>query len=84
MSEQERHMRQINAFAFSAWELHMFLDTHHNNCEAAKRLREVRKKLTELTEQYEAKYGPIHETSQNTSRWAWITGPWPWEVEANE
>ena len=27
MSEQERLMRQINAYQFSAWELHMFLDT---------------------------------------------------------
>ena len=34
----------------------------------------------QLTKQYEATYGPLHETSSNTSRWAWITGPWPWET----
>ena len=28
MSEQERLMRQISAYQFSAWELHIFLDTH--------------------------------------------------------
>lgn len=63
---------------------HIFLDTHPNNCEAAKRLKEAQKKAAELTEKYESQFGPINETSRDTSRWAWITGPWPWEVEANE
>ena len=44
MSEQERLMRQINAYQFSAWELHMFLDTHPNNCEAAKRFKKKPRK----------------------------------------
>ena len=61
-----------------------FYDTHPNNCEAAKRLKEAQKKAAELTEKYESQFGPINETSRDTSRWAWITGPWPWEVEANE
>ena len=69
MSEQERLMRQINAYRFS-WELHMFLDTHPNNCEAAKRLKEAQKKATELTEKYESQFGPINETNRDTSRWA--------------
>ena len=56
----------------------------HGNCEAAKRLKEAQKKAAELTEKYESQFGPINETSRDTSRWAWITGPWPWEVEANE
>ncbi len=83
MSEQERWMRQISAHSFSAWELHVFLDTHPNNCEAAKKLKETQEKLRELTAKYEEKYGPINETSANTSRWAWITDPWPWETGAN-
>ena len=41
---------------------------------------ELHKKADELTAQYEAAYGPLHETSNTTSRWAWITGPWPWET----
>ena len=83
MNEQQKLMRQISAYSFSAWELHIFLDTHPDNCDAAKKLAEVRAKLNDLTEKYEAKYGPINETSRDTSRWAWITGPWPWEKEAN-
>ncbi len=84
MNEQEKLMRQISAHSFSAWELHIFLDTHPNDCEAEKKLKECRRKVKELTEKYEAAYGPINETSATTSRWAWITDPWPWETEANE
>ena len=74
-------MRQINAYRFMAWELHIFLDTHPNNCEAAKKLEDTRKKIDELTKNYEDAYGPMGETSNQTSRWAWITVPWPWEIE---
>lgn len=84
LSEQERLMRQISAHSFSAWELHIFLDTHPNNAQAAQKLKECQQKVRALTKQYEEQYGPINETSANTSRWAWISGPWPWETEANE
>ena len=67
MNEQEMLMRKISSL-------------HPNNCDAARKLEEARKKADELTKQYEATYGPLHETSSNTSRWAWITGPWPWET----
>lgn len=80
MNEQEMLMRKISSLRFSMWELHLFLDSHPNNCDAARKLEEARKKADELTTQYEAAYGPLHETSNTTSRWAWITGPWPWET----
>ena len=79
MTEQERLFRRISAFRFSMWELHMFLDTHPNNCDAAKKLEEYRLKTDERTKKYEAEFGPLNETSSQTSRWAWISGPWPWE-----
>ena len=83
MNEQQRLMRKISAHSFAAWELHIFLDTHPDDCDAARKLKECRRTLTELTEKYEAMYGPINETSATASRWAWITDPWPWETEAN-
>lgn len=83
MTEQERLMRRISSYNFSMWELHLFLDSHPGDCDAAKQLAEYRKKAEELTKQYENAYGPINETTQNTNRWAWITGPWPWEAEGN-
>ena len=76
-------MQKITAHRFSAWELHIFLDTHPNNCMAVEKLKECQKTIQTLTKEYEEKYGPILEKSNQTSRWAWITDPWPWETEAN-
>ena len=84
MNEQMRLMRQIRAQQVAEWELHIFLDTHPANRDAAKKLREVREKTAELVSKYEETYGPINENSANTSRWAWITGPWPWESSQEE
>ena len=80
MSDQEKLLRRIRASQFAEWELHIFLDTHPNDCDAAKKLAEYQEKMAALVKGYEQQYGPLNETSGNTSRWAWITGPWPWEL----
>lgn len=79
MSEQERLMRRINAYQFALWELHIYLDTHPNDCKAAEKHEEYSKMLAELTAEYESKFGPIHENPHTANRWAWIASPWPWE-----
>jgi spore coat protein JB len=73
-------MRRINAYHFATWELHIYLDTHPNDCQAAKQQEEYRKMADDLMAQYEAAYGPLHQSSSNTSRWAWVADPWPWDV----
>ncbi|NBK80400.1 spore coat protein CotJB [bacterium D16-76] len=83
MNEEQALRRRINAIKFASWELHLFLDTHPNNCDAARKLEEYRRQLDTLTKEFEDKFGPIGETPQNTNRWAWISDPWPWEKEAN-
>lgn len=84
MSEKEALRRRIYAVEFACWELHLFLDTHPNNCEAARKLEEYRGRAAQLRAEFEEKYGPIGETPQNTSRWAWISDPWPWEAVSEE
>lgn len=83
MSEnsQTAMRRRLSAMQFACWELHLFLDTHPNNCDAARRLEEYRQRLARMTKEYEEKYGPLGELSSETSRWAWINGPWPWQLE---
>lgn len=81
MSDREALRRRISAVQFAAWELHLFLDSHPNNAQAAAKLADYRAKADELTAQYEEKYGPLHLTSRETSRWAWISDPWPWDGE---
>ena len=84
MSEQEALRRRISAVQFAAWELHLFLDSHPNNAQAAAKLTDYRNKAAELTAQYEEKYGPLHLTSRGSSRWAWIRDPWPWDGEGGD
>ncbi len=83
MSEKEAMRRRLSAMQFAMWELHLFLDTHPNNCDAARKLEEYRSRAEALRKEYEEKFGPLNETSRETSRWAWIRDPWPWEREAN-
>ncbi len=81
MTEQEMLKRRINALDFACWELHLFLDSHPENQDAAKKLEEYKKTTSVLMEEYESKYGMLKETSENCSRWQWVSGPWPWETE---
>ena len=44
---------------------------------------EYEARAAKLTKEYEEQFGPMGELSQNTSRWAWVSDPWPWEKEGN-
>ncbi len=79
--EQQMLKRKIDANAFASWELHLYLDSHPGDCEAAKKLAIQKEKIASLTKEYEEKYGTVTESSNTTSRWQWINGPWPWELE---
>ena len=48
MNQQQRMMRQLSSMKFAAWELHIFLDTHPGNCEAARKKAEVDQRIEEL------------------------------------
>lgn len=82
MNEQQALMTKIRSYQFAMWELHIFLDTHPGDCKAAQKLEEYRKIADDLTAKYEATYGPVNVNSGNTSRWAWISNPWPWDGAA--
>ena len=84
MNDREALRRRIAAVQFAAWELHLFLDSHPLNAQAAAKLTDYRTKAAELTAEYEDKYGPLHLTSRETSRWAWISDPWPWDGEGDD
>lgn len=83
-NEQMMLRRKIDAHSFSAWELHLFLDSHPNNCEAAKKYDECKATMAELTKEYEDKFGQLYENSSDTNRWQWVSSPWPWEIEVDD
>ena len=80
MLSKSRLMRQIMEYDFTEHELTLYLDTHPNDKNALKMHSEAAKKLKELTEIYEATYGPITSSGNlSEDKWEWIESPWPWE-----
>lgn len=80
MSERERLLRQISMVDFAILELHMFLDTHPNDSNAATKLDEYQTKSEILTREFESKFGPLSASARDANRWAWISNPWPWDI----
>ena len=81
MSEQMIMKRKIEAMKFASWELHLFLDSHPSNMEAYRKLKEYEDNIKKLMMEYEKKYGKLFPTSKDSSRYEWISSPWPWETE---
>ena len=84
MTEREILMRKIAAADFSIVELHLFLDTHPNDKNAAAKLDEFKMKSDTLRAEYEEKFGPIQSNNMDANRWAWIANPWPWDNDREE
>ncbi|MGN0565134.1 MAG: spore coat protein CotJB [Candidatus Limousia pullorum] len=81
MTERQILMKKLSTYAFAAYDLHLFLDTHPNDRETAAKLVRYKEKLRPLVEEYESKFGPLTADEKNGNRWCWIQSPWPWEIE---
>lgn len=79
MTERERLMRRISTVDFAIVELHLYLDTHPDSNEMARKLEEYENKSRMLREEYETKFGPISPQDLQGNQWAWISNPWPWD-----
>ena len=84
MNERKRLLRKVAMYAFSMWELHIYLDTHPNDRKAKAMHDEYMKKYNRAVEEYERLYGPLKITNVDNNTMAqWIDDPWPWDLEAN-
>lgn len=81
MNDRERLMKRIAAIDFAIVELHLFLDTHPYDAEIKQKFDDYTMKSDALRAEYEEKYGPIQPNTMDTNRWAWISGPWPWDIK---
>lgn len=79
MTGRDILLKKFSSYAFAAHELKLFLDTHPNDKETIKKLREYEAKAKELMKEFEEKYGPIKRKTDETSFWSWVNDPWPWE-----
>jgi spore coat protein JB len=75
---------KIQELSFVQKELELYLDTHPGCKTALDYYYQTVEALDSLTEEYEAKYGPITARSADGERWTWVDTPWPWQYNAEE
>ena len=79
-NDKDRLMKEIQLCTFSLVEANLYLDTHPCDQEALRFYQKTEKRLQELREQYEEKYGKIAAGEDGQLRWAWVDNPWPWQM----
>ena len=75
--------KKIQELSFVQKELELYLDTHPSCKTALDYYYQTVEALDSLTEEYEAKYGPITAPTECDS-WQWTNGPWPWQAEKED
>ena len=81
MNERSRWLNRLASYDFAAAELHIYLETHPDDVNAADALRYYETEGAKLRRAYEEKFGPLSPTNINGNRWAWIADPWPWDTQ---
>lgn len=79
--EQDRMLYELDAIGFAAHELNLYLDLHPEDQSMVTLFNDYRRKLEELTKNYESKYGPltVNSNEMESKTFSWINSPWPWE-----
>lgn len=82
MMTRSESLRNVQVLGLAVFDTMLFLDTHPNNRQALAYFREARRLYSEATEAFERQFGPLRAGSSDAENsWAWVEGPWPWEVE---
>lgn len=77
-------MNKIQALAFAKTETELYLDGHPEASAALEYYKDLIERLKAVTEEYEAKYGPITASGNIGESWDWALGKWPWQYNAEE
>ena len=81
-NEQEKWLQAIRELSFACLETALYLDAYPENRQALCYFTECKRRLAELTENYEEAYGPLtHAGAGEKGTWNWVDGPWPWQKE---
>lgn len=82
--ERDALLRKITILDFMALDLHLYLNTHPNDCEALRMYNDVVDMVSQLRCRYEEEAGPlVSYRSQGKKGWEWECGPWPWQQAFN-
>ncbi len=80
-SEQERMLYELDSISFAAHELNLYLDMHPEDQSMTTLFNDYRRKLEELTKNYESMYGPltVNSNEMENKTFSWVNTSWPWE-----
>ena len=77
MNTRRKMLLKLTQVQFAAWELHMYLDTHPDDMQAAVKYEQYSLEYKRLLREYQEKYGPVVKPAYGTD---WLKDPWPWEI----
>lgn len=80
-SEQEKMLYELDSISFAAHELNLYLDMHPEDQSMVTLFNDYRRKLEELTKNYESMYGPltVNSNEMENKTFSWVNTSWPWE-----
>ena len=80
-SEQERMLYELDSISFAMHELNLYLDMHPEDQSMVTLFNDYRRKLEELTKNYESMYGPltVNSNEMENKTFSWVNTSWPWE-----
>lgn len=73
---------RLMAIRFAIWDLHLYLDTHCGDRQAAELISKYKEKYKEVLREYQCKYGPLTATGDYGE--LWLKTPFPWVNEAGD
>lgn len=71
------HATAQQQYAFAAWELRLYLNTHPNDHQALFLFRQMNAHAGQPN--YAGAF-----IADSSTRWTWLDDPWPWEYAANQ
>lgn len=82
MPKDRKHLFYfITETGFALDDVILYLDTHPDDEQALEYYETYRKLYQQAVNEYTRLYGPLNADDVNSCNyWAWVTGPWPWEV----
>ena len=80
-SEQEQRLYELDSISFAMHDLNLYLDMHPEDQSMVVLFNDYRRKLEELTKNYESMYGPltVNSNEMENKTFSWVNTSWPWE-----
>lgn len=79
MNEQAELLTKVDAYAFAAHDVALYLDTHPNDKEMINLYNTLAEDTSKVRGEYEKKFGPLTVSGTEGYPWSWNNSPWPWE-----